>query len=85
MLYRLFGRVKTPDSLKNKLELNPQKYQPDEGGKKIQDVIGLRITLYFTDDVDIAIEILKKFLYGIKNLLILMGIVKILLMLQDVI
>ncbi|EHU1617245.1 TPA: hypothetical protein ACHT8U_003320 [Acinetobacter baumannii] len=60
LLYRLFGRVKTPDSLKNKLELNPQKYQPDEGGKKIQDVIGLRITLYFTDDVDIAIEILKK-------------------------
>ncbi|MCU4639319.1 nucleotidyltransferase family protein [Acinetobacter courvalinii] len=60
LLYRLFGRVKSPDSLKNKIEMNPGKYQSDIHGKKIQDVIGLRITLYFTDDVEIAIEILKK-------------------------
>lgn len=60
LLYRLFGRVKTPDSLKNKMELNPEKYQNIKGGKKIQDVIGLRLTLYFTDDINIAIEILKK-------------------------
>lgn len=60
LLYRLFGRVKTFHSLKNKLEKEPQKYQSGLNGKKIQDVIGLRITLYFTDDIDITIEILKK-------------------------
>ncbi|USA54628.1 hypothetical protein NDN13_05390 [Acinetobacter sp. C32I] len=60
LLYRLFGRVKSPNSLQSKLDLKPGKYQPDDGGKKIQDVIGLRITLYFTDDIDITIEILKK-------------------------
>ncbi|MEN8411086.1 hypothetical protein ABFP33_14030 [Acinetobacter bereziniae] len=68
LLYRLFGRVKTPDSLKNKMELNPDKYQNVKGGKKIQDVIGLRLTLYFTDDINIAIEILKKiFVWDMKS------------------
>ncbi|MFV5589873.1 hypothetical protein [Acinetobacter variabilis] len=60
LLYRLFGRVKSDASLKSKITSNPGKYSTTLGGKKIQDVIGLRITLYFTDDLDIAISILKK-------------------------
>lgn len=59
LLYRLFGRVKTDASLEHKISKNPGKYSKDKNGKKIQDVIGLRITLYFTDDLEIAISILK--------------------------
>jgi len=60
LLYRLFGRVKSKSSLEYKIQNNPDKYSQIKEGKKIQDVIGLRITLYFTDDLNIAISILKK-------------------------
>lgn len=60
LLYRLFGRVKSDASLEFKIKSNPEKYSKLAGRKKIQDVIGLRITLYFTDDLEIAISILKK-------------------------
>ena len=59
LLYRLFGRVKTDSSLKYKIQNNIGKYSKNKDGKKIQDIIGLRITLYFTDDLEIAISILK--------------------------
>lgn len=59
LLYRLFGRVKTETSIAHKIKNNSGKYSTEKGGKKIQDIIGLRITLYFTDDLEIAISILK--------------------------
>lgn len=47
LMFRIFCRVKTENSLKHKLEI---KY----AGKKvkIQDMIGIRIVTYFQDDVD---------------------------------
>lgn len=60
LFYRIFSRVKSNGSLQKKLLSDPNKYQIHDGGKKIQDVLGLRITLYFNDDIDLAISILKK-------------------------
>lgn len=48
--YRLHSRIKESDSLKEKIETKGDGYySPD--GKKIQDIIGFRITTYFIDDV----------------------------------
>ncbi|MEI8206398.1 MAG: hypothetical protein WCG03_05925, partial [Kiritimatiellales bacterium] len=56
LMYRIFSRPKDEESLKKKiLEKN---YSKD--GKKLQDLIGVRITLYFYDDVDLVREIFKK-------------------------
>lgn len=48
IMYRLFGRGKTADSINHKIQANPGKYN---SGKKIQDGIGLRIVFYFLEDV----------------------------------
>ncbi|HLV93223.1 MAG TPA: RelA/SpoT domain-containing protein [Aequorivita sp.] len=58
ILYRVFGRAKENNSLRKKIEKCPNKYQPS--GKKIQDFLGVRVTLYFSDDVDIAVDLLKR-------------------------
>ena len=57
LLHRVFYRVKSPESLKSKLKNNPEKYS--EKGKKIQDLFGFRITLYFPDDLKVAQNILS--------------------------
>lgn len=57
LLFRVFSRAKDGQSLSNKIELSPGKYSP--GGKLIQDLFGIRIALYFTDDLDIAQKALK--------------------------
>ncbi len=49
MMFRLFSRVKTLDSIKHKIEV---KYGDTASMRKIQDVIGIRIVTYFQDDVD---------------------------------
>lgn len=46
-MYRIFSRVKTVDSIRHKLNV---KYADKK--VKIQDMIGIRIVLYFQDDVD---------------------------------
>jgi len=51
LMFRLFGRVKTARSLAHKMEWKGDQYR--RGDKKIQDVIGLRIVLYFPDDVEL--------------------------------
>lgn len=51
LMFRLFGRVKTTRSLAHKMEWKGDSYR--SGEKKIQDVIGLRIVLYFPDDVEL--------------------------------
>ncbi len=51
LMFRLFGRVKTTRSLAHKMEWKGDNYR--SGKKKIQDVIGLRIVLYFPDDVEL--------------------------------
>ena len=49
LYYRLFSRIKTAESLANKFQL---KEYNDE--KKVQDLIGLRIDVYFEDDLKIC-------------------------------
>ena len=55
ILYRIFNRAKSIESIKKKMET--KKYV--ETGKLMQDAIGIRITLYFTDDIEIIYNILK--------------------------
>ena len=47
LMFRIFSRVKTINSIKHKLEV---KYADKK--VKIQDMIGIRIVTYFQDDVD---------------------------------
>lgn len=48
LMFRIFSRVKTESSIKHKLEV---KYASKK--IKIQDMIGMRIVVYFQDDVDV--------------------------------
>jgi len=57
MLFRVFARGKDPASLESKLKREPGKYQL--GGKLIQDSIGVRVALYFPDDIPIVKSILE--------------------------
>ena len=57
VLYRLFSRIKVADSIKEKIDRkrkNNEGYNPK--GKLMQDIIGFRITTYFSDDVSILID-----------------------------
>ncbi|HFF8982242.1 RelA/SpoT domain-containing protein [Serratia marcescens] len=58
LLYRFFSRTKSENSILKKYEKDPEKYSPD--GRKIQDLFGVRIILYFPDDLLIAQEALEK-------------------------
>lgn len=57
LLCRVFARGKDEHSLNKKLSREKGKYSTD--GKKIQDVIGVRVVLYFEEDVDIVENILS--------------------------
>ncbi len=50
MMFRIFSRVKSIDSIRHKLEV---KYAGRKSPGKIQDMIGVRIVVYFQDDVDV--------------------------------
>ena len=52
MMFRMFGRAKTKHSLAHKMEIKGDKYR--SGASKIQDIIGVRIIVYFTDDVEVV-------------------------------
>jgi ppGpp synthetase/RelA/SpoT-type nucleotidyltranferase len=56
ILCRVFGRGKDSNSLNTKIQNNPSKYSI--GGKLIQDAIGIRVALYFSEDIDIVKKIL---------------------------
>ncbi|MFV8449391.1 hypothetical protein ACNO65_04830 [Vibrio campbellii] len=53
LLFRVFARCKTSDSINKKIESREPGYY-HEDGKKIQDLFGVRIALYFPDDLRIA-------------------------------
>lgn len=57
IMYHIFSRAKSEGSIKNKLEKKAEKYRAE--GKKMQDLLALRITLYFTDDVEMVYDYLK--------------------------
>lgn len=61
IMFRIFCRAKTAESLNAKLNKNPDKYV---GDKKIQDIIGIRIALYFIDDITVVKNLIcNKFSY----------------------
>lgn len=65
LLYKIFIRTKTTKSISEKIHRKIQEGSPyEKNGKKIQDVIGVRIVTYFKDDIDLVKLILNnKFLF----------------------
>ena len=55
MYYRVFSRIKTAGSMAHKFETK----EYGEGRKKLQDLVGVRVNLYFDDDVDICRNIME--------------------------
>ncbi|WP_172380923.1 RelA/SpoT domain-containing protein [Vibrio sp. Vb339] len=58
LLFRVFARCKTDDSITKKIDGRTPGYY-SEDGKKIQDLFGVRIALYFPDDLKIAQKALE--------------------------
>lgn len=54
LYYRIFGRSKSPSS--TTIKLSSKNYQ---GQKKMQDLLGVRVALYFKDDIAICREIIE--------------------------
>ena len=52
VMYHVFYRTKSVMSIKNKLDKKAEEYR--RRNKKMQDLLALRITLYFTDDVELV-------------------------------
>lgn len=57
IFFHSLSRVKTESSLKHKLATG--KYGIQAGGRKIQDLIGIRINLFYSEDVTLCEEILE--------------------------
>lgn len=64
IMYRSFSRTKEKVSVKEKIEKKRDKYL--QRGEKLQDLVGIRIVLYFRDDIDICIDILTQ-LFEVNN------------------
>ena len=58
ILYRIFSRAKSISSIEKKLKSND--YANRVENNKIQDIIGIRITMYFEDDLSIVYNALRK-------------------------
>ncbi len=58
IFFRIFSRVKSDVSFNNKLDSKGAGYY-DGINKLIQDIIGIRIILYFSDDIPLVYEYLK--------------------------
>lgn len=56
-MYRIFSRIKSTESINHKMEKKGNLYRQEK--RKLQDLLALRITLYFTDDVNIVYQYLK--------------------------
>ena len=56
-MYHIFWRTKSNTSIVEKLAKKEEGYRRE--GKKMQDLLALRITLYFSDDVDILYQYLR--------------------------
>lgn len=50
IMYRIFGRVKEQGSLLKKINNDPEYGK----SKKLQDLLGVRVVLYFTDDIPVT-------------------------------
>lgn len=57
LMYHIFSRTKSLHSMQAKLEKKAEMYRAKN--KKMQDLLALRVTLYFRDDVEIVHQYLK--------------------------
>ena len=57
LFYRVFSRCKSAMSTVDKISEKEEEYRCK--GKKMQDIIGVRVVLYFKDDVDLCISIIE--------------------------
>lgn len=57
LYFRIFSRVKTPESIANKILRG--NYGSEDNPKKMQDLIGFRIVLYYYDDLSICRDIME--------------------------
>lgn len=57
LYFRIFSRVKTADSIARKMQ--KRQYGTAENPKQIQDLVGLRIVLYYYDDLSICRDIIE--------------------------
>ncbi len=55
---RVFSRIKSAESIEKKLSEKEKKYISED--RKMQDLIGIRIVLYFSDDVAICKKLVEK-------------------------
>ena len=63
LLCRVFARVKAPGSVAAKRDERARRGEPySPGGKRMQDLFGVRVVLYFADDVPIAERIVRSLL-----------------------
>ena len=58
IFFRIFARAKTAESIEKKLI--SRDYKNSDENKKMQDLIGIRITMYFDDDLPIVYQAIKK-------------------------
>ncbi len=58
MYFRIFHRAKTPYSIAQKLEKSGYGFRHSD--KKMQDLLGLRVVVYYPDDLEIIRTILEK-------------------------
>lgn len=64
LMYHTFSRTKEKESVKSKIERKREIYL--KNNKRMQDIVGIRIVLYFKDDIDICIHILQQ-LFKVDN------------------
>ncbi len=64
LMYHTFSRTKEKESTRIKIERKSDLYL--QKNKKMQDIVGIRIVLYFKDDIDICISVLQQ-LFDIDN------------------
>lgn len=64
LMYHTFSRTKEKESTRAKIEKKREIYLQEK--KKMQDIVGIRIVLYFRDDIDICITVLKQ-LFKVDN------------------
>lgn len=57
--YRIFSRVKQGESIRQKLSLPRYREDPD---KKLKDLIGIRVVLYYEDDIEVCKRIFSNML-----------------------
>lgn len=61
ILYRIFSRTKDSKSIADKIERKKLEGNPySEFGKKMQDIVGIRIVTYFHDDIYLVKELLSQ-------------------------